>query len=196
MSKMATIPPPPAAAMAAAAVSGRQAPPAIMTIFGAAGDLTKRLVVPALYNLVRARKLPDEFAIIGVDIADLTTEGWRQSLTETIDAFAGGAGNFHEAIDEQAWSWLTRRMHYLRGDFAQPETFSRLVMVLDEQRERQDNTANVLFYLAVADQAVEVEADGVGMYAEHIGDRDNAHRIRRRSQCPQHLPTATCGFPD
>ena len=139
--------------MAAAAVSGRQAPPAIMTIFGAAGDLTKRLVVPALYNLVRAGKLPDEFAIIGVDIADLTTEGWRQSLTETIDAFAGGgARNFQEAIDEQASSWLTRRMHYLRGDFAQPETFSRLVMMLNEQREQQDNTANVLFYLAVADR--------------------------------------------
>jgi glucose-6-phosphate 1-dehydrogenase len=153
MSEMATSPPPPAAAMAAAAVSGRRAPPAIMTIFGAAGDLTKRLVVPALYNLVRAGKLPDEFAIIGVDIADLTTEGWRQSLTEMIDAFAGGrAGNFQEAIDEQAWSWLTRRMHYLRGDFAQPETFDRLVMMLDEQREQQDNAANVLFYLAVADR--------------------------------------------
>ena len=143
---MAIIPPPVVPAMAAAAVSGRQAPPAIMTIFGAAGDLTKRLVVPALYNLVRAGKLPDEFAIIGIDIADLTTEGWRQGLTEMIDAFAGGgAGNFREAIDEQAWSWLTRRMHYLRGDFAQPETFSRLVMMLD-------NKANVLFYLAVADR--------------------------------------------
>jgi glucose-6-phosphate 1-dehydrogenase len=153
MSEMATIPPPPAAAMAAAVISGRQAPPAIMTIFGAAGDLTKRLVVPALYNLVRAGKLPDEFAIVGVDIADLTTEGWRQSLTEMIDARAGsGAGNFQEAIDEQDWSWLTRRMHYLRGDFAQPETFSRLVMMLDQQREHQDNTANVLFYLAVADR--------------------------------------------
>jgi len=153
MSEMVTIPPPPAAAMAAAVVSGRQAPPAIMTIFGAAGDLTKRLVVPALYNLVRAGKLPDEFAIIGVDIADLTTESWRQSLTEMIDAFAGGgARNFQEAIDEQASSWLTRRMHYLRGDFAQPETFSRLVMMLDQQREHQDNTANVLFYLAVADR--------------------------------------------
>jgi glucose-6-phosphate 1-dehydrogenase len=152
MSEMATIPPP-AAAMAAAAISGRQAPPAIMTIFGAAGDLTKRLVVPALYNLVRAGKLPDEFAIIGVDIADLSTESWRQSLTEMIDAFAGGgARNFQEAIDEQASSWLTRRMHYLRGDFAQPETFSRLVMMLDQQREHQDNTANVLFYLAVADR--------------------------------------------
>jgi len=153
MSEMVNIPPPVVPAMAAAAVSGHQAPPAIMTIFGAAGDLTKRLVVPALYNLVRAGKLPDEFSIIGIDIADLTTEGWRQSLTEMIGASAGGgAGNFQEAIDEQAWSWLTRRMHYLRGDFAQPETFSRLVMMLDEQRERQDNTANVLFYLAVTDR--------------------------------------------
>jgi glucose-6-phosphate 1-dehydrogenase len=153
MSEMAIIPPPVVPAMAAAAVSGHQAPPAVMTIFGAAGDLTKRLVVPALYSLVRAGKLPDEFAIIGIDIADLTTEGWRQSLAEMIGAFAGGgAGNFQEAIDEQAWSWLTRRMHYLRGDFAQPETFSRLVMMLDEQRERQDNTANVLFYLAVTDR--------------------------------------------
>src|SRR6478672_10007730 len=153
MSEMVNIPPPVVPAMAAAAVSGHQAPPAIMTIFGAAGDLTKRLVVPALYNLVRAGKLPDEFSIIGIDIADLTTEGWRQSLTEMIGASAGGgAGNFQEAIDEQAWSWLTRRMHYLRGGFAQPETFSRLVMMLDEQRERQDNTANVLFYLAVTDR--------------------------------------------
>src|ERR1700751_3976628 len=102
-----------AAATVAKSFPGHPLSPAIMTIFGAAGDLTKRLVVPALYNLVRAGKLPDEFAIIGIDIADLTTEGWRQSLTEMIGAFAGGgAGNFQEAIDEQAWSWLTRRMHY------------------------------------------------------------------------------------
>jgi len=90
MSEMVNIPPPVVPAMAAAAVSGHQAPPAIMTIFGAAGDLTKRLVVPALYNLVRAGKLPDGFSIIGIDIADLTTECWRQSLTEMIGASAGG----------------------------------------------------------------------------------------------------------
>ena len=45
----------------------RQAPPATMTIFGAAGDLAERLVVPALYNLVRAGRFPDEFSIVGVD---------------------------------------------------------------------------------------------------------------------------------
>src|SRR5205807_7417486 len=101
-----TIAPTASAATVATTVSRRQAPPATMTIFGAAGDLTKRLVTPALYNLVRAGKLPDRFAIIGVDIADQTTDGWRQSLTEMMDAFVrAGAGDCQEAIDEQAWSW-------------------------------------------------------------------------------------------
>ncbi len=62
----------------------RRAPPAAMTIFGAAGDLTKRLVVPALYNLVRAGRLPDEFSIVGVDHNPFTTETWRQSLSDEV----------------------------------------------------------------------------------------------------------------
>src|SRR5215467_795080 len=89
---------------------GRQAPPATLVIFGAGGDLTKRLVVPALYHLVQAGKLADEFAVIGVDHNDQTTEQWRQSLTEMMLAFTQAAG-----IDTEAWSWLTHRMHYMRG---------------------------------------------------------------------------------
>jgi glucose-6-phosphate 1-dehydrogenase len=138
-----------ASATVAMAATGRQAPPATMTIFGAAGDLTKRLIVPALYNLVRAGRLADGFSIIGVDISDHTTESWRDSLTEMMHGVVrAGAG----AIDGQAWSWLTCRTRYVRGDFAEPETFSRLAMILEEQGERQDNAANVLFYLAVADR--------------------------------------------
>ena len=102
-----------AAATVAKSLSDHRAPPATLTIFGAGGDLTKRLVVPALYNLVRAGKLPDEFAIIGVDHNDQTTEQWRQSLTEMMQAFKRAGGHEQQAasIDEQAWSWLTRRMH-------------------------------------------------------------------------------------
>ena len=58
---------------------GHPAPPATLVIFGAGGDLTKRLVVPALYHLVQAGKLSDAFAVIGVDHSDQTTEQWRQS---------------------------------------------------------------------------------------------------------------------
>jgi glucose-6-phosphate dehydrogenase-like protein len=58
------------AATIARCLSARRPAPATMVIFGAGGDLTKRLIMPALYNLTRADKLPKEFAIIGVDHND------------------------------------------------------------------------------------------------------------------------------
>ena len=145
---------PEAAAAAATALPGHRAPPATLAIFGAGGDLTKRLVVPALYNLVRAGKLSDEFAIIGIDHNDQTTEQWRQSLTEMMQAFKRVGGHEQQAasIDEQAWSWLIRRMRYMRGDFTQPDTYAQLGKLLMDPGERQTDTANVLFYLAVAER--------------------------------------------
>src|SRR5262245_59771064 len=128
--------------------------PATLTIFGAGGDLTKRLIMPALYNLVRAGKLPDGFAIICVDHNDQTTEEWCRSLAEMMEACIRPRWRERqgEALDEQACSWLVRRMHYMRGDFMQPETFRQLEKLLLDQRGRQNGTANVLFYLAVADR--------------------------------------------
>ena len=99
------------------------APPCAMVIFGAAGDLTKRLVVPALYNLVNAQRLPDEFRIVGVDLASKTTEEWRKGLTETMQGFVGSDGEFAvDQIDQTAWRWLTDRMSYLQGDLTNAET--------------------------------------------------------------------------
>ncbi|HEY8014746.1 MAG TPA: hypothetical protein VIE35_02910, partial [Dongiaceae bacterium] len=63
------------------------APPCAMVIFGAAGDLTKRLVVPALYNLVNAKRLSENFQIIGVDLASKTAAEWRQGLTDMMNEF-------------------------------------------------------------------------------------------------------------
>jgi glucose-6-phosphate 1-dehydrogenase len=140
-----------AAATIAKSLPGRRPAPATMVIFGAAGDLTKRLVVPALYNLVRGGKLPEGFALIGIDRNDETTEAWRANLTEMIQAFARTGGDRH-TLDEQAWSWLVNRMHYMRGDFTQGETYGRLEKLLTEQCGPQGGTANVLFYLAVADR--------------------------------------------
>jgi glucose-6-phosphate 1-dehydrogenase len=143
-----------AAATVAKSLSGHRAPPATLTIFGAGGDLTKRLVVPALYNLVRAGKLPDDFAIIGVDHNDRTTEEWRQSLTEMMQAFTRGGGHEQQvaSIDEKAWSWLVGRMRYMRGDFLEPETYDQLGKLLTDSAAPQNKTANVLFYLAVAER--------------------------------------------
>ena len=135
---------------------GRQLQSATFVIFGAGGDLTKRLVVPALYRLVQARKLPDRFAIIGVDHTDQTTEQWSQSLTKMLQTLTPA-----NRIDASAWSWLTDRMHYMPADFTQAETFTHLEKLLAKQRE-QNNIANVLFYLAVGERFF-------GPIIEHLG---------------------------
>src|SRR6516162_8692822 len=65
------------------------APPCAMVIFGAAGDLTKRLVVPALYELVRAGRLSQQFRLVGVDLAAKTAKEWADGLAEMMRAFVG-----------------------------------------------------------------------------------------------------------
>src|SRR5258708_26437473 len=103
------------------------APPCAMVIFGAAGDLTKRLVVPALYNLVNAKLLPDGFRLVGVDLAAKTAEEWRRSLVDMMREFVAHGGEFEaDHIDEAAWRWLSERMSYLQGDLNDRGTYRRL----------------------------------------------------------------------
>ena len=154
---------PTAAAKVARATADRQAPPANLVIFGAGGDLTKRLVVPALYNLVRARRLPDNFSIVGVGRGAEDTSSWRHNLRQMMGSLiADGGGEFQATgIDEAAWNWLEQRMTFLPGDFTRPEIYSKLKSLLAQQNGNQ-RTSNVLFYLAVADKFF-------GAIIEHLG---------------------------
>src|ERR1700761_4138832 len=89
-----------------------------IVIFGAFGDLTKRLVMPALYNLARTKVLPENFAILGVDVVDGTAESWAEHLHTMLLSFVGNAGSeFNiDAIDEGLWRQMAERMAYVRGD--------------------------------------------------------------------------------
>ena len=134
-----------------------------MVIFGAAGDLTKRLVVPALYNLVSARRLAEDFQLVGVDLAAKTAEDWRQGLTDTMKEFVGHDGEFQaDHIDQTAWRWLTERMSYLQGDLNDPGTYRRLGEHLAELDKTAGTAGNYLFYLAVADRFFGVAVAGLG----------------------------------
>jgi glucose-6-phosphate 1-dehydrogenase len=139
------------------------APPCAMVIFGAAGDLTKRLVVPALYNLVGAHRLPNEFRIVGVDLASKTTEEWRIGLTETIQSFVGSDGESAlDHLDSKAWQWLTERMGYVQGDLNDAQTYKRLDDHLSELDKTAGTSGNRLFYLAIADRFFKVAVEGLG----------------------------------
>ncbi|HMK69300.1 MAG TPA: glucose-6-phosphate dehydrogenase, partial [Stellaceae bacterium] len=147
-------------------------------IFGAGGDLTKRLVVPALYNLARTKLIPEHFALIGVDIADLSTDQWRENLTGMMQSFTKGGGEFRAGkIDAGAWGSLLSRMTYLRGDFGSDATFAKLGDLL-ETAERTNGTAgNALFYLAVADRFFGPVAEKIA--AAGLADEDDGKRWRR-----------------
>jgi glucose-6-phosphate 1-dehydrogenase len=137
------------------------APPCAIVIFGAAGDLTKRLVVPALYNLANSQRLSEDFQIVGVDLAAKRTEDWCQSLTDMMDEFVAKGGGEFEAdhIDQTAWKWLTSRMSYVQGDLNDPAMYRRLG---EHLAELHGSAGNYLFYLAVADHFFSVVVAGLG----------------------------------
>ena len=125
-----------------------------MVIFGARGDLTKRLIIPALYNLTKSGLLPQPFALIGVDHNPSDANSWRNSLHEFLEeAVKRGSDEFEAAaIDEQAWNRLAQTMSYLSGDFSDSGTFAKLKSHFDERDKDEHLNGSALFYLAVPDR--------------------------------------------
>jgi glucose-6-phosphate 1-dehydrogenase len=152
------------------------APPCAMVIFGAAGDLTKRLIVPALYNLVNAKQLSNGFQLVGVDLAAKTAEEWIKDLTDTMTEFVGHDGEFQvDHIDQGTWRWLTDRMSYLQGDLNDPGTYRRLGEHLAGLDKTAGTAGNHLFYLAVADRFFALAVAGLGA-AGLVTERDGQWR--------------------
>lgn len=81
----------------------KPADPCAMVIFGATGDLTKRLVIPALYNLALAKVLPENFVLIGVVRAEGRAESWRNDLCGALKSFVGNTATALLARGGRRW---------------------------------------------------------------------------------------------
>ncbi|MCL1499928.1 glucose-6-phosphate dehydrogenase [Xanthomonas nasturtii] len=127
-------------------------PPCIIVVFGARGDLTKRLVMPALYNLRRAGALGEQFAIVGMDHGDISERAWRSTMGQSMTQLLSSRdAEFQtDEFDTDTWDWLRERMHYLRGDFTDLDAYQALDGVLEKLHKRYGTQGNVLFYLATA----------------------------------------------
>ncbi|MCT7377871.1 glucose-6-phosphate dehydrogenase [Chelativorans salis] len=139
------------------------APASTLVIFGASGDLTKRLLMPALYNLAREKGLDPEFRIIGVDHVERSEEEFRTYLTDSMHALVKEGGGEFEAtsLDAEAWDWIATRVGYLTGDFEDPKTYRRLGERLAGSA-KAGGQANAVFYLATAPRFF-------GTVIEHLG---------------------------
>src|ERR1700687_3201911 len=99
---------------------GRTGDPCVMVIFGFCGDLTRRKLIPALYNLASQQLLSREFAVIGVGRTPMSDDDARKKVTEDFKHFATGP------IDPDLWEWFVRRISYVSGNFDEHATYDKL----------------------------------------------------------------------
>ncbi len=123
--------------------SADPAPPCTLVIFGAAGDLTKRLLIPSIYNMRQAGLLQDGFQVIGVDRVARDDSAYRNDLTEAMQGFASSTGGEFDpgVLDGPDWGWVRDRLSYQVGDLGDAETYEAL---------RRRISGSCVFYLAVA----------------------------------------------
>ena len=163
---------------------GKPPGPCAMVIFGAHGDLTKRLLVPALYNLARTGLIPEQFAIVGVDLAQDTAQGWTQDLRAMLQSFVGNPASESriEKIDDAVWNRLAAAASYIQGDFGDAGLYQKLKSHLDDLARDKSTGGNCLFYLAVADRffgpvVQQLGRAGLTHDESHAGEAEHWRRV-------------------
>jgi len=126
--------------------------PTTLVIFGATGDLTRRKLLPAVYNLSRGQRLPARFSVLGVGREPMPDDGLRSALHDSLREFAGVQG------DDAVAQSLGERIHYVGGDFRDADLFRRIKTRLDEI----DSAGGVLFYLAIPPSAYAAVIEQLG----------------------------------
>ncbi len=117
--------------------------PCAMVIFGASGDLTRRKLVPALYQLARDGLLPANFSLMGFARTAMTDESFRQSLLEGCCSLAEIG-----AVDTALWRRFSEGIFYCRGESNDPEAYQRLGAGLLRLDKERGGNGNRFFYLA------------------------------------------------
>jgi glucose-6-phosphate 1-dehydrogenase len=123
---------------------GRIADPCTMVIFGAAGDLTKRKLIPALYNLAKADLLAQEFAIIGVAHNPMSNEDFTKRVVQYIRDYAG------KDVDQKICDWFAERISYVTADFSDKAIYGKLKEYLEKVNKENNTHGNYFFYLATS----------------------------------------------
>lgn len=157
-----------------------------IVIFGASGDLTSRKLIPALYELHRKRRLPENTRIVGFSRTAFTHDAWREKLAETTARFVG------KDFDVALWQEFAPTLIYRSGDIDNADDFGSLDKFLDSQEGQQGATR--VYYVSTAPQLyapIVARLGAAGMAKEDRGpcriviekpfgiDRDSARELNQ-----------------
>ena len=117
--------------------------PCTVVIFGGAGDLSRRKLIPAIYNLMLDGVLPANFAIVGFARTDLDDTSFRALARKGIESYS------RRPLEERAWADFEKNLFFVRGPFDQAESYTALSKKLDEIEPGCGVPGNRIFYLSI-----------------------------------------------
>ncbi len=144
--------------------------PTVLVIFGAAGDLTWRKLVPALYNLYLDSWLPDRFQVMGIDVRPMGDDEFRQRLRQGVNRFSRRG-----AVNPDKWNTFASCLCYVKGDFGDKQLFDDLAKRLDDIDQEWKTRAQRISYLAIPPQFVEQVVTQIA--SVHLSDEVDRERI-------------------
>lgn len=130
--------------------------PSSFIIFGGTGDLTRRKLIPAMYNLFLSKHLPSHFQIILIGRNEGYQEQYKKDLLAGVTEFSRTG-----KPDHQNWEEFIGNVVYQMGNFLATETYTALQKELDQFDKRHKQKSNRTFYLAIAPQFIETVAEGL-----------------------------------
>lgn len=150
---------------------GEPTGPCVMVIFGASGDLTKRKLIPAIYNLITHKLLTNNFAVLGVARSEMSNEEFRENICNEFKKYATAD------VDPDLGKWLCERIYYLSGDMENGETYLNLKNKLTEIDKVNGTGGNYFFYLATSSRFFSVVVNELGKAGLVREEKDNWRRV-------------------
>jgi glucose-6-phosphate 1-dehydrogenase len=143
----------------------RAAPPGVLVVFGASGDLTSRKLMPALAGLATRKLLPEAFAVVGIARTEMSDDDFRTKMLEAVSD--GGP----------EWEAVVAKFRYVAGEYDTSATFDRLKEVLDELDRAHSTGPNRTFYLSIPPMLFEPVIGAIGEHGLN-GSPDEDANVR------------------
>lgn len=130
--------------------------PASIVVFGGTGDLTKRKLIPAFYNLYLSNNMPAHFRILLIGRTPDTDGAFKQDMLNAVNEFSRTG-----KPDAKAWASFADNLVYLQGDLVMPSLYTDLKQTLDGFEAKDGKRGQRLFYMAIPPKYIENVADGL-----------------------------------
>src|SRR5262249_33827019 len=129
--------------------------PCTLVIFGGSGDLARRRLIPALYNLLLDGLLPANFAVLGLGRKSMTGQEVRASAPQCITAHS------RQALAEPVWNQFADHLFYLSGDNEDPTTYRNLKSKADAIERQFQIPGNRIYYLSIPPSSFNAVCEGL-----------------------------------